>query len=132
MINLFSQNFISLVFLEVFLNHFVQSTKPDGQWYLYVWWFERFSQKYTSTLHQIKFYWQLLKWYIYYKNIETKSKRTCSCILYFFTEVLSQNLKYNVKQACMVNLILVGIQSSLILSIKNRGCKVFYLMTKIC
>ena len=33
MTNFFLQNFISLVFLEVFLNHFLQSTNPDGQWY---------------------------------------------------------------------------------------------------
>ena len=68
-----------------------------------------------------------------YKNwCETRNKRTSSCILYLFTEVTSQNLKYIVKQACIFNLILIGIPSSLILSVKNRGWRVFYLMTKIC
>ena len=38
-----------------------------------------------------------------------------------------QNLKYNIKQACIFHLILVGIPSSLILSVTNRrwGEKVF-------
>ena len=35
--------------------------------------------------------------------------------------VPSQNLKYNVKQACIFNLILFGIPSSLILFVKDRG-----------
>ena len=35
--------------------------------------------------------------------------------------VPSQNLNYNVKQACIFNLILFGIPSSLILSVKDRG-----------
>ena len=51
------------------------------------------------------------------------NKRTDSCILKLFTEVPSQNLKYNVKQACIFNLILVGIPSKLILSVNNRGVK---------
>ena len=52
-----------------------------------------------------------------------RKKRTGSCIL---TEVPSENLKYNVKQACIFNLILVGIPSSLTLSVKNRGMKGFF------
>ena len=32
-----------------------------------------------------------------------------------------QNLKYNVNRGCIFHLILVGIPSTLILSIKNRG-----------
>ena len=60
-------------------------------------------------------------WYKSWRK--TRSKRiTGSCI---FTEVLFQNLKCNVKQACIFNLILVGIPSSLILSVKNRGMKGF-------
>ena len=38
-----------------------------------------------------------------------------------------QNVKYNVKRACIFYLILVGIPSSLPLSIKYRGWKSFYL-----
>ena len=34
---------------------------------IYVWWFENFSQKYTSTLHQAKCHWQLLKCYFLQK-----------------------------------------------------------------
>ena len=40
-------------------------------------------------------------------------------MLYSLTEVPSQNMKYNAKQACIFHLILVGITCSLILSIKN-------------
>ena len=32
-----------------------------------------------------------------------------------------QNLKYSIKGACMFHLILVGVLSILILSVKNRG-----------
>ena len=43
----------------------------------------------------------------------------------YITEVLSQNLKYNVKQDCF--------SSSLILSVENRESEgVFYLTAKIC
>ena len=45
----------------------------------------------------------------------------------FFPEVPSQNLKYNVKQTCIFNLILVGIPSSWILSVKNKWVKGFLL-----
>ena len=44
-----------------------------------------------------------------------------------FTEVPTQNVEYIIKQACVFNLILVGIRSSLILSVKNRGMKGFLL-----
>ena len=46
---------------------------------------------------------------------------------YNLTEVPSQNLKYNVKQACIFDLILVDFPSSLILSVKNRGRQGFLL-----
>ena len=49
-----------------------------------------------------------------------QEKKIGSCILQLFTEVPLQNLNNNLKQACIFNLILVGISSSLILSIKNR------------
>ena len=53
---------------------------------------------------------------------KTRNNGTGNCILYLFTEVPSQNLKYNVKQACIFNLIMVGIPSSLILYVmKRRG-----------
>ena len=54
------------------------------------------------------------------ENNKKINKRTGSCILKLFSEVPSQNLKYNVKQACSFIFILVGIPSSLILSFKNR------------
>ena len=70
----------------------------------------------------------------WYKNWwKTRNNGTGNCILYLFTEVPSQNLKYNVKQACIFNLIMVGIPSSLILYVMKRrgggrggrGCRVF-------
>ena len=54
-------------------------------------------------------------------------KELVDVILQLLTEVPSQNLKYNVKQACIFNLILVGIPSSLILSVTNRWVKGFLL-----
>ena len=39
----------------------------------------------------------------------------------FSQKSLLKTLKYNVKQACIFHLILVGIASNLILSVKNRG-----------
>ena len=53
------------------------------------------------------------------RHIKQETKKTGSCILYSLTEVPSQNMKYNVKQACIFHLILVGITYNLILSIKN-------------
>ena len=47
---------------------------------------------------------------------------TTSCV-YWGVAVsynVSQNLKHNIKQACISHLILIGIPSSLILSLKNR------------
>ena len=67
------------------------------------------------------------------KTDVTRNKKAGSCV---FTEVPSQNLKFNVKQACIFHLILVGISCSLILSIKNGedggGGSEGYLTTKIC
>ena len=54
-------------------------------------------------------------------------KELVDVILELLTEVPSQNLKYNVKQACIFNLILVAISFSLILSVKNREVKGFLL-----
>ena len=56
----------------------------------------------------------------WYKNWCKTRKKTGSCILQLFTEVPTQNLKCNVKQACIFHLILVGISYSLIQSIKNE------------
>ena len=71
-----------------------------------------------------------------YKNwCKTRNKKSESFILQQFTEVPTQNLKYNVKQACIFHLVLVRISFSLILSIKNGedgGWREFYLTTKIC
>ena len=49
-----------------------------------------------------------------------------------FNKKYIQNLKYSVKRACIFHLILLGIPSSLILSVKSSGCTVFYLTDKIC
>ena len=57
-------------------------------------------------------------------DIKTDVKQEIKELLavsYNLTEVPYRNLKYNVKQACSFNLILVEIPSSLILSVKNRG-----------
>ena len=42
-------------------------------------------------------------------DVKQRNKRTGSCILSLFTYVPSQNLQYNVKQACIFHLILVDI-----------------------
>ena len=55
------------------------------------------------------------------KSRKTIDKKTGSCILKLFTEVPFQNLKYNIKQACIFRLILVDIPSNLTLSVKSRG-----------
>ena len=63
-------------------------------------------------------------------DIKTDVKQEIKELLavsYNFTEVPSQNLKYNVKEACIFNLILVDIPSSLILSVKNREKQGFLL-----
>ena len=52
-------------------------------------------------------------------NVKQEIKKTGSCVLCLFTEVPSQNLKFNVFQACIFHLILVCIPCSLILSIRN-------------
>ena len=67
-------------------------------------------------------------------NIDLKQqeiKRTGSCILWPFTGVPSTKTWNNVKQTFKLDLILVSIPSSLMLSVKNRGggC---YLKGKIC
>ena len=51
----------------------------------------------------------------------TKSKISGGLYLTSFYKMYVQNLKYNIKRACMFHLILVGILSILILSVKNRG-----------
>ena len=43
-----------------------------------------------------------------------------------------QNLKYNVNSGCIFHLILIGILSILILSVKDRGWGGFCLAEKIC
>ena len=51
----------------------------------------------------------------------TKSKISGGLYVTSFYNMHVQNLKYNIKGACMFHLILVGILSILILSVKNRG-----------
>ena len=51
----------------------------------------------------------------------TKSKISGGLYLTSFYKMYVQNLKYNIKGACMFHLILVGILSIFILSVKNRG-----------
>ena len=66
----------------------------------------------------------------------TKSKISGGLYLKSFYKTYVQNLKYNIKGACVFHLILVGILSILILSVKNRGwgggVAGFLLMNKIC
>ena len=59
-------------------------------------------------------------------DIKTDVKQEIN-LSYNLTEVPSQNLKYNVKQVCIFNLILVDIPSSLLLSVKIRGRQGFLL-----
>ena len=59
-------------------------------------------------------------------DVKQRNKRTGSCILSLFTYVPSQNLQYNVKQACIFHLILVDILFGLRLSVKNREGKGFF------
>ena len=61
------------------------------------------------------------------KNQEIKE--LVAYLIHFYKKYL-QNLKYNVKRACIFHLILVGIPSSLILSVKNRGWGWGYLTYK--
>ena len=51
----------------------------------------------------------------------TKNKISGGLYLTNFYKMYVQNLKYNIKGPCMFHLILVGILSILILSVKNRG-----------
>ena len=63
-------------------------------------------------------------------DIKTDVKQEIKELLavsYNLAEVPSQNLKCNVKQACIFNSILVDIPSSLILTVKNRGRQGFLL-----
>ena len=69
----------------------------------------------------------------------TKSKISGGLYVTSLCNMYVQNLKYSIKGACMFHLILVGILSILILSVKNRwggggvwGVGVFLLMDKIC
>ena len=62
----------------------------------------------------------------------TKSRIFGLLYLTNFYKMYVQNLKYNIKGAFMFHLILVGIPSILILSVKNRGVGGFLLMDKIC
>ena len=65
----------------------------------------------------------------------TKSKISGGLYVTKFYNMYVQNLKYNIKGACMFHLILVGILSILIFSVKSRGgggVGVFLLMDKIC
>ena len=64
----------------------------------------------------------------------TKSKTSVGLYLTSFYKMYAQNLKYNIKGARMFHLILVGILSTMILSVKNSGGGVggFLLMDKIC
>ena len=59
-------------------------------------------------------------------DIKTDVKQEIN-LSYNLTEVPSQNLKYNVKQVCIFNLILVDIPSSLLLSVKIKGRQGFLL-----
>ena len=59
-------------------------------------------------------------------DIKTDVKQEIN-LSYNLTEVPPQNLKYNVKQVCIFNLILVDIPSSLLLSVKIRGRQGFLL-----
>ena len=54
-------------------------------------------------------------------KMTTRSKRSGNCIFTKFYKKYYQNLKYNVKTSCIFHLVLVGILSILILSVKNRG-----------
>ena len=53
-------------------------------------------------------------------NVEHPIKNWWLYLMNFYRNYL-ENLKYNVKEACIFHLILVGIPSSSILSIKKRG-----------
>ena len=67
-------------------------------------------------------------------DIKTDAKQKIKelvVVSYNFSQKYILKTWNNLKQACIFYLILVGIPSSLILPIKNRGWRVFYLMTKI-
>ena len=52
-------------------------------------------------------------------DVKPKNKKSGRCIFKIFMEVSFQNLKYNLKQACIFDVILVGIPCSLIFFIKS-------------
>ena len=54
-------------------------------------------------------------------KMTTRSKRSGDCIFTKFYKKYLQNLKYNVKASCIFHLVLIGVLSILILSVKNRG-----------
>ena len=63
----------------------------------------------------------------------TRNKRTGSCFLHFFTRITFKTWNTMYQQACISYLILIGILSNLVLSIKKGVVVVgFYLMDKIC
>ena len=65
------------------------------------------------------------------KQYDTKELVAVYIFIDFNKEYL-QNLKYNVKRACIFHLILLGIPSSLIFPVKSSGFAVFYLTDKTC
>ena len=56
-------------------------------------------------------------------NIKTEAKQEIKALvaISYNSSQKYQNLKYNVKRACIFNLIFDGIPSSLVLFVKNKG-----------
>ena len=52
-------------------------------------------------------------------------------VSYNLSQKYLENLKYNEKQACIFNLILIGDPSNLTLTVINSGWEDFYLIAKI-
>ena len=61
----------------------------------------------------------------------TRNKRTGSCICYFFIRSAFKTWNTIHQPACIFHLILLGIQSRLVLSVKKWGVGGFYLTDKI-
>ena len=65
------------------------------------------------------------------KAVKQQEIKELVVVFFNFHKKYLQNLKCNVKQAYIFHLTLLGIVSSLILSVRSRGVESFYLMDKI-
>ena len=61
-----------------------------------------------------------------FADVKTRNKRPGGSSYKFFYKNYLRNMKYNVNSRCIFHIILVGILSILILSVKNKGSRVVF------